>query len=75
MMPRSNPIHIPPHLRGDADADTLAELVQSSRRMGAFWPLLTAAVAAPAPAHRAGLGFRVSAHSADLVRELSEYGA
>jgi hypothetical protein len=76
MMPRSNPIQqIPSYLRGDADPDTLAGLVSTSRRMGLFWPLLAAAAepeATPAPGRRPG--FPVSAHSSSLVEDLSEYG-
>ncbi|MHA6759344.1 hypothetical protein [Streptacidiphilus sp. PAMC 29251] len=73
MMPRSNPIQIPAYLRGDADADTLAGLVSTSRRLGLFWPLLAAAEPAPAPARRPG--FPVSAHSSALVEDLSEFGS
>jgi len=73
MMPRSNPIQIPSHLRGDADPDTLAGLVRTSRRMGLFWPLLAAAEPAHAPSRR--LGFPVSEHTASLVEDLSEYGS
>jgi hypothetical protein len=83
MMPRSNPIQIPSHLRGNAEPDTLAGLVRTSRRMEAFWPLLATAAAAPTAEHGSKQGsqhgskhgFRVSAHDADLVRDLSEYGA
>jgi hypothetical protein len=73
MMPRSNPIQTPSHLRGDADPDTLAGLVRTSRRMGRFWPVLTAAEPAPAPVRHPG--FPVSAHSSSLVEDLSEYGS
>ena len=75
MMPRSNPIQIPSHLRGDADPDTLAGLVRTSRRMGLFWPVLAAAEPAPAPGRRSGPGFAVSAHSSSLVEDLAEYGS
>ena len=72
MLPRNNPIHVPAHLRGDADADTLAGLVHTSRRMGLFWPLLaTDKAAADRPVHP---GFEVSARSAALVRDLSDFG-
>jgi hypothetical protein len=75
MMPRSNPVQqIPSYLRGDADSDTLAGLVSTSRRMGLFWPLL-AAVTEPAPAPRRRPGFPVSAHTSSLVQDLSEYGS
>lgn len=75
MMPRSNPIQqIPSYLRGDADADTLAGLVSTSRRLGLFWPLQSAA-AEPPPAPGRRPGFPVSAHSSSLVEEISEYGA
>ncbi|MFC1406176.1 MULTISPECIES: hypothetical protein [Streptacidiphilus] len=76
MLPRNNPIHVPAHLRGDADADTLAGLVHTSRRMGLFWPLLATSKAtdkatADRPVHP---GFEVSARSAALVRDLSDFG-
>jgi hypothetical protein len=76
MMPRSNPVHVPSYLRGDADADTLAGLVHTSRRMRQFWPLLaTDEPAVPSPsAPRVGPGFRVSPRSASLLRDLSEFG-
>ncbi len=74
MMPRSNPIQIPSHLRGDADPDTLAGLVRTSRRMGLFWPLVAAA-AEPAQSPGRHLGFPVSEHTASLVEDLSEYGS
>ncbi|MEY9835926.1 hypothetical protein [Streptacidiphilus sp. EB103A] len=73
MLPRNNPIQVPAHLRGDADADTLAGLVHTSRRMGLFWPLVatTDKAAADQPVHP---GFKVSARSAALVRDLSDFG-
>ncbi|WP_042369164.1 hypothetical protein [Streptacidiphilus neutrinimicus] len=40
MMPERNPVQIPAYLRGDADADTLAGLVERGRRLGRFWPPL-----------------------------------
>ena len=72
MMPRSTPVTIPSYLRGDADEGTLAGLVQSSRRLGRFWPLL--AVAEPRPLPDPHPGFQVSSRSASLVQDLSEYG-
>ena len=77
MLPRNNPIHVPAHLRGDADADTLAGLVHTSRRMGLFWPLLATdkAAADKAAADKpVRPGFEVSARSAALVRDLSDFG-
>ena len=73
MMPRSNPIKVPAHLRGDADDDTLAGLVSTSRRLGKFWPLVAGAEPAPKPGSRPG--FPVCAHSSALVEDLSEFGS
>ena len=76
MMPRSNPVHVPAHLRGDAGQDTLAALVADGRRMGRFWPSAVAqpatspvAGSAAATAHepRRGPGFLVTADSAALL--------
>ncbi|WP_042398889.1 hypothetical protein [Streptacidiphilus carbonis] len=72
MLPRNNPIHVPSHLRGDADPDTLAGLVRTSRRMGLFWPLLAVDAKGAAPSPHPG--FKVSDRSAALVRELSDFG-
>ncbi len=65
MMPRTNPVHIPSHLLGEADPDTLSELARAGRQMGRFWPLL--AVAEPAREPRRGPGFQVTPRSAALL--------
>ncbi|MEY9963649.1 hypothetical protein ABIA33_001682 [Streptacidiphilus sp. MAP12-16] len=72
MMPRSNPVKVPSYLRGDADAETLAGLVHTSRRMRKFWPLLAVDEPHTTPGRRTG--FQVSSRSASLVKDLSEYG-
>ncbi|MEZ0093684.1 hypothetical protein [Streptacidiphilus sp. EB129] len=74
MMPRSNPVHVPPFLRGDADAETLAGLVHTSRRMRKFWPLLAVDEPHPPTAARVAPGFRVTPHEASLLHDLSEFG-
>ena len=69
MMPSTNPVQIPAHLRGEAGPDTLAELVADGRRMGRFWPRHTAAETADGSASAAGPGhgFQVSPRSAALL--------
>jgi hypothetical protein len=70
MMPRNNPVRVPAHLLGEADPDTLAGLVSSSRRLGRHWPLLPG-TSDPAPD---GHGFRVAARAAALVARMPDYG-
>jgi hypothetical protein len=76
MMPSRSPVHFPSYLRGEADPDTLGELLDSGRRMRLFWPLPGAGEKPePRPKRRPGFpGFKVSARTASLVREFSEYG-
>ncbi|WP_037604854.1 hypothetical protein [Streptacidiphilus rugosus] len=80
MMPERSPIHIPAYLRGEADPDTLAGLVEGGRRLGLFWPLLAgsegkgdAKSEAPQPPRRRP-GFRVGPREARLIGGMSEYG-
>jgi hypothetical protein len=70
MMPRTNPVHVPSHLVGEADPDTLSELVRTGRRMGHFWPRL--AVEEPAREPRRGPGVTVSPRSAALLDDWLE---
>ncbi|WP_377271992.1 hypothetical protein [Peterkaempfera sp. SMS 1(5)a] len=71
MMPEHDPRKVPAFLRGDADPETLAGLVSSSRRLGLFWPVLATA---PEPRPRAGRGFAVPPGAASLVAGMAEYG-
>jgi hypothetical protein len=72
MMPKDDPVHVPPCLLGEADPDTLAGLVRSSHRLGLHWPLLPADD--QTGAERAHPGFRVPAGAADLIARMSDYG-
>ncbi|WP_034087896.1 hypothetical protein [Streptacidiphilus albus] len=70
MMPSHNPVHIPAHLRGEADNETLDELVRAGRRMGHFWPLLAVnEPARPRPARdpKQGSPYQVNPRSAALL--------
>ncbi|WP_370064828.1 hypothetical protein [Streptacidiphilus sp. MAP5-3] len=71
-MPDRSPVRIPAHLRGDADQDTLAALVEGGRRLGLFWPLQ------PAPKESATSvrhpGFKVSAREARRFGSMSPFG-
>ncbi|MEV7023188.1 hypothetical protein [Kitasatospora sp. NPDC093558] len=68
MMPSSSSL---PVLRGDADGETLDALVDSSRRLRRFWPLLAAHPEPSAPVHA---GFRVPSGAQRLVAGMPEYG-
>ncbi|MFI6843471.1 hypothetical protein OG535_11780 [Kitasatospora sp. NBC_00085] len=71
MMPSYHPLRVPPALRGDSDAETLDALVDSSRQLRRFWPLLATG---PEPATPARAGFRVSSGAQRLVAGMAEYG-
>ncbi len=70
MMPSHNPVHVPSYLRGEADNETLDELIRAGRRMGHFWPLLAVnEPARPRPARdpKQGSPYQVSPRSAALL--------
>ncbi|WP_406197857.1 hypothetical protein OH807_13040 [Kitasatospora sp. NBC_01560] len=71
MMPSHPPLRVPPALRGDADGDSLDALVDSSRRLRRFWPLLATG---PEPTAPVRPGFRVSSGAQRLVAGMAEYG-
>ncbi|WP_327069534.1 hypothetical protein OG500_27580 [Kitasatospora sp. NBC_01250] len=58
-------------LLGEADTDTLDELVDSSRRLGAFWPLLAGG---EEPGGAPGGPITVPARTRALVAGMAEYG-
>ncbi|MFD7902158.1 hypothetical protein ACFV4F_15980 [Kitasatospora sp. NPDC059722] len=68
MMPSPSSL---PVLRGDADGETLDALVDSSRRLRRFWPLLAAG---PQPSAPSLAGFRVPSGAQRLVAGMAEYG-
>ncbi|MEZ0066609.1 hypothetical protein ABIA32_002621 [Streptacidiphilus sp. MAP12-20] len=75
MMPDRSPIHIPAYLRGEADPETLAGLVEGGRRLGLFWPLLAGGEPSEAPQPpRRRPGFRVGPRETRLIGGMSEYG-
>ncbi|WP_030061064.1 MULTISPECIES: hypothetical protein [Streptomyces] len=59
-----------PGLRAE-DGETLDALVDSSRRLRRFWPLLTAG---PEPTTPASAGFRVPSGARRVVAGMPEYG-
>ncbi|MEV7771829.1 hypothetical protein [Kitasatospora sp. NPDC086791] len=59
-----------PGLRAE-DGETLDALVDSSRRLRRFWPLLAAG---PEPTAPASAGFRVPSGAQRLVAGMAEYG-
>ncbi|MFE7564841.1 hypothetical protein [Kitasatospora sp. NPDC057500] len=71
MMPSHHPLRVPPALRGDADGESLDALVDSSRRLRRFWPLLAAGRQDGAPVRS---GFQVSSGAQRLVAGMPEYG-
>jgi hypothetical protein len=70
MMPTNKP-HLPAYLLGDADDDTVDSLVRESRRLGARWPRHHSFEDPAAAPHRA---LRVTRRSAELIRNMSDYG-
>ncbi|MER5353019.1 hypothetical protein ABT093_22135 [Kitasatospora sp. NPDC002551] len=71
MMPSHHPLRVPPALRGEADGESLDALVDSSRRLRRFWPLLATGPQDSVPARS---GFRVSSGAQRLVASMPEYG-
>ncbi|MFJ3787205.1 hypothetical protein ACF9IK_25845 [Kitasatospora hibisci] len=71
MMPSHHPMRVPAALRGDADGETLDALVDSSRQLRRFWPLLATG---PEPSAPAPAGFRVPSGAQRLVAGMAEYG-
>ncbi|MED7950971.1 MULTISPECIES: hypothetical protein [Streptomycetaceae] len=71
MMPSHHPLRVPPALLGDADGDSLDALVDSSRRLRRFWPLLATGPQDAAPARAA---LRVPSRTQRLVAGMPEYG-
>ncbi|MCC9308729.1 hypothetical protein LN042_16840 [Kitasatospora sp. RB6PN24] len=71
MLPSPSPVQASGVLPGEADPDTLDALLDSSRRLGAFWPLLEGA----AQPGRAPSGpITVPARARALVAGMAEYG-
>ncbi|WP_371496652.1 hypothetical protein OG871_11775 [Kitasatospora sp. NBC_00374] len=58
-------------LRGDADPDSLAALVRSSRRLERFWPALASG---PEPVPATPAGVEVPAGAQRLVAGMPDYG-
>ncbi|SEL75801.1 hypothetical protein [Streptacidiphilus jiangxiensis] len=72
MMPEHNPVHVPAYLRGEADVDTLAGLVERGRRLGRFWPQLAVEPPKhPEPLRRHPV-FRIGAREARLFGDVSD---
>ncbi|MEY9875927.1 hypothetical protein ABH931_005434 [Streptacidiphilus sp. MAP12-33] len=71
MMPDRNPVHIPAYLRGDADVDTLAGLVERGRRLGRFWPQLAVEPREHTEPLRHRPSFRIGADEARLFGDIS----
>ena len=65
------PCTVSPACGGDAAPETLAGLVNSSRRMSFFWPV---SAAEPLPPQRPAPGFTVPPSAASLVAGMAEYG-
>ncbi|MBP0450200.1 MULTISPECIES: hypothetical protein [unclassified Kitasatospora] len=71
LQPGHSHLRVPPALKGDADGETLDALVDSSRQLRRFWPLLATG---PEPIAPARAGFRVSSGAQRLVAGMAEYG-
>ncbi|GAA1247556.1 hypothetical protein GCM10009665_43140 [Kitasatospora nipponensis] len=71
MLPSHSPVQVPGALLGEADPDTLDALLDSSRRMGLFWPVLATG---PEPVSRAVGSISVPARTRDLVAGMAEFG-
>jgi hypothetical protein len=68
---RHSPVQLPGALLGDADPDTLDSLLDSSRRLGVFWPLLDGS---PQPGAAPSGSITVPARTRELVAGMAEYG-
>ncbi|MFI9272507.1 hypothetical protein ACIGXM_17535 [Kitasatospora sp. NPDC052896] len=71
MLPSHFPVQPPSARGGEVDPDTLDALVDSSRRLGLFWPELTAG---PQPVARPAGHISVPARTRDLVARMAEFG-
>jgi hypothetical protein len=72
MMPEHSPIHIPAYLRGEADPDTLAGLVERGRRLGRFWPQAAVEPREQPEPLRSHPSFRIGAREARIFGGLPE---
>ena len=74
MVPEHDPHELPTALKGEADSETLAGLVSSSRWMGLFWPVSMVSPG-PLPLSRPGRGpgFTVSDRAVSVVAGMAEY--
>ncbi|MDH6115853.1 hypothetical protein [Kitasatospora sp. GAS204B] len=71
MLPSHSPVEVPRTLLDEADPDTLDALVDSSRRLGAFWPLLADSPWRPS---EPGGPITVPDSTRALVAGMAEYG-
>ncbi len=71
MLPSHSPVQLPSVLKGEADPDTLDALLDSSRRLGVFWPVLATG---PQPGTRPSTGISVPSRTRDLVAGMAEFG-
>ncbi|MFF7631856.1 hypothetical protein ACFZB9_01695 [Kitasatospora sp. NPDC008050] len=71
MLPSHSPVQLPGVLLGEADTDTLDALVDSSRRLGTFWPLLAGG---DQPGNAPSGPITVPARTRALVAGMAEYG-
>lgn len=71
MLPKHSPVPVPSLLEGETDPDTLDALLDSSRRLGAFWPPLATG---PQPSARPSHGISVPSRTRDLVAGMAEFG-
>ncbi|MDH6110075.1 hypothetical protein P3T36_005801 [Kitasatospora sp. MAP12-15] len=71
MLPKHSPVQDPSLRKSEADPDSLDALLDSSRRLGAFWPPLATG---PQPSARPSHGISVPARTRDLVAGMAEFG-
>ncbi|WP_329563535.1 hypothetical protein [Kitasatospora sp. NBC_01266] len=71
MLPSHVPVEFPGTPLGEADPDTLDALVDSSRRLGEFWPLLADSPRRPS---EPGGPITVPDRTRALVAGMAEYG-
>lgn len=71
MLPSHSPAQVHGALQSETDPDTLDALLDSSRRLGAFWPRVAAG---PQPTALPSHGISVPDRTRDLVARMAEFG-
>ncbi|MFE0461144.1 hypothetical protein ACFW1A_18040 [Kitasatospora sp. NPDC058965] len=71
MLPPESPVQVPGALLAETDPDTLDALLDSSRRLGHFWPLVAGT---PQPGGAPSGSITVPDRTRALVEGMAEFG-